>query len=102
MLSLEQILKQISDIDGKIISLQNSLNWDVDYVRFHSEHVSIFDPRHRVVGSHTIVNSLKYTAYSWVDNYLDTPVQLASIVWMIPESAYMLEYSIELLTDSIL
>ena len=72
---LNQMRNHVTDVGGDIGDLENPQPPAIANVRFLPEDVTIFDPRPRVVGNHTIVNNLRYHPFDWIDDYPATEIQ---------------------------
>lgn len=72
---LDQMREQVRNVGGDIGDLENPSCQNIANIRFRPEDVTVFDPRPRVIGGHTIVNNLRYQPFKWIGNFPDTDIQ---------------------------
>ena len=72
---LNQMREQVTNVGGEVGDLENPNPQAIANIRFVPEDVTIFDPRPRVTGDHTIVRNLRYHPFNWLDNFPITDIQ---------------------------
>lgn len=69
---IDEMRREVGAVEGNVRVLDDPTPAAITNVRFHPANVEMFDPRPRMVGTHTIVRNRRYHPFNWYDH--DHPV----------------------------